>query len=172
MSSALLIGIPGVRFFFSGIRSGNQPKPDARRVARLSDLPEGKPVQVSVIGNRRDAWTVYPDEVIGRVWLIRAAGNNASEEIPIVTALTSVCPHLGCAVQLDAKRKHFVCPCHRAAFGLSGARLAGKDHPSHAPRDLDSLDCQLVRDEAADDWWVEVIYQQFEQGRTTKVCKA
>jgi hypothetical protein len=37
---------------------------------------------------------------------------------------------------------------------------------------MDSLECRLVRDEGDDEWWVEVNYEQFEQGLTKKVCKA
>jgi Rieske Fe-S protein len=142
-------------------------------VARLRDLVPGKPVQVSLLGSRQDAWTLNPEEVIGRVWLVR--GNRlGAEQQPKVTALTAICPHLGCAVQLDPRGRHFVCPCHRAEFGLDGQKIAERQlgHPNHAPRGMDSLDCRLVRDEEDDDWWVEVKYEQFEQGLTKKVCKA
>lgn len=173
-ASAFVVGAPGIRFFLSGILGKRPSDTVVQRVARLRDLTPGKPVQVSVVGNRRDAWTMYPDEVIGRVWLVRSDDAPQSEKPPAVTALTDVCPHLGCAVQLDSQGGHFVCPCHRAAFALDGQRLSGKQlhEPNHAPRGMDSLECRLVRDEASDDWWVEVEYEKFEQGLTRKLRKA
>jgi len=169
-TSTLLITIPGFGFFFSQRQTGPRKRGLVQRVARLNDLPVGKPVQVSVLGARRDAWTTYPDEIIGRVWLVRAADSAAAQGQPVVKALTSVCPHLGCTVQLDNSGKQFVCPCHRAAFAADGSRLSEKGHPSHAPRDLDSLDCRIVAGEQGEQW-VEVDYQQFEQGLTTRVAK-
>jgi Rieske Fe-S protein len=134
----------------------------------------GKPVQVSVLGSRHDAWTLHPEEVIGRVWLVRGVDRLGAEQQSKVTALTAICPHLGCTIQLDARGQHFVCPCHRAAFGLDGQKIAEQQlgQTNHAPRGMDSLDCRLVRDDGDDDLWVEIKYEQFEQGLTKKVCKA
>jgi nitrite reductase/ring-hydroxylating ferredoxin subunit len=35
-------------------------------------------------------------------------------------ALSAVCTHLGCILQLNAEAGRLDCPCHRAAFGLGG----------------------------------------------------
>ena len=169
-ASTLLIAVPGVSFFFSGVLRRKSRPGIVQRVARLSDLPVGKPVQVGVLGSRRDAWTLYPEEVIGRVWLLRS--ESADAEQSQVRALAAVCPHLGCAVQLDAGNEQFVCPCHRAAFALSGQRVAVRGRSSHAPRDLDALECSVVRDEATGEAWVEVHYQTFEQGLTKKIAQS
>lgn len=173
-ASALLVGIPGVGFFLSGMIGRRPSKVVVQRVARVRDLVAGKPVQASVIGGRRDAWTLHPDEVIGRVWLVLTKEAVQPGKPPQVTALTAVCPHLGCTVQLDAGGGSFVCPCHRAAFALDGQRIADKKHgeASHAPRGMDSLECRVVRDEGDAEWWVEVKYEKFEQGLTRKVSKA
>ncbi len=40
-----------------------------------------------------------------------------------VYALSLVCPHLGCTVNLTAE--HFVCPCHGSTFGSDGKVLEG-----------------------------------------------
>ena len=37
-------------------------------------------------------------------------------------ALSSECPHLGCAVNLTADGKSFLCPCHTSAFDLEGTK--------------------------------------------------
>lgn len=38
-------------------------------------------------------------------------------------ALSAVCTHLGCILQLDAAGGRLDCPCHRAAFGMGGEVL-------------------------------------------------
>jgi Rieske Fe-S protein len=118
---------------------------------------------------------VHDREVLGRVWVIRHRNeNDSSPETTEVTAFSTLCPHLGCAIQLDAKGNRFVCPCHKAAFKLDGNRDAEADpaRKNHAPRGMDSLDCHLVQDATSNEWWVEVTFEKFEQGLTQKVRKA
>lgn len=169
---AAVVGVPGVAFVLEALRRNGSNDELTRRVARLKDLPVGKPVAVPIIGARQDAWTVHPDEVLGRVWLVRKKTEGADVEHPVV-ALSATCPHLGCMIQHDAKDNRFVCPCHRAAFGLNGEKLATnkRGQQNHAPRAMDALECQLVTDEETQEVWVEVTYQKFEQGLTKKVCK-
>ncbi len=40
-------------------------------------------------------------------------------------ALSSVCPHLGCAVHWESQNDRFFCPCHNGAFDASGKATAG-----------------------------------------------
>ena len=172
-ASAALVAIPGGRFVAGAMRSQRRDKAAMQRVARFHDLVPGRPTQVAVIGNRRDAWTLYPDEVIGRVWLVRPSEAPANERSPRVAAFTAVCPHLGCTIQLGVSGREFVCPCHRAAFALDGAPASDAQggQKSHAPRGMDALECRVTRD-ANDEWWVEVAYEKFEPGLTTQVRKA
>ena len=44
------------------------------------------------------------------------------------SALSLVCPHLGCTVEQDASG--FACPCHGSTFGSDGAPLTG---PANTP---------------------------------------
>jgi nitrite reductase/ring-hydroxylating ferredoxin subunit len=37
-----------------------------------------------------------------------------------IAALSGVCTHLGCLLQLNAAARRLDCPCHNAAFGLDG----------------------------------------------------
>lgn len=180
---AAVVGLPGVSFIFEALRRRGSSGEVVRRVARLKDVPLGKPVPVPIVGARQDAWTMHDQEVLGRVWLVRQKGD--SKEQPAasqdgdapsdrVMAFTAICPHLGCLIQHDAKENRFLCPCHRAVFGLNGERLTGKERgrENHAPRAMDSLECQLVQDDETAEWWVEVKFQKFEQGLTKKVVKA
>lgn len=173
---AAVVGIPGVSFVLEALRKTDSDGDLVRRVARLKDLPVGKPVAVPIIGARKDAWTVHPDEVLGRVWLVRQksdakAGSEANAQ---VAAFSATCPHLGCAIQHDAKESRFLCPCHRAIFSSDGERVAGKkgEQQNPSPRAMDLLECRLVTDETSQEVWVEVTYQKFEQGLTKKVLKA
>jgi menaquinol-cytochrome c reductase iron-sulfur subunit len=152
---AVVLGVPAVLYL---IDPRNRKAPDSafRRVARLGDLREGVPYAAVVRDTRTDAWTLYPDDVIGRVWLIRQPDSS-------VKAFTQICPHLGCPV--GHQENQFVCPCHHATFDNHGKRLlAGGDNP--APRDMDELQCQVVG--TGDDRMVEVEYKNFIQGRPEK----
>ncbi|WAS92094.1 QcrA and Rieske domain-containing protein [Nannocystis punicea] len=100
-------------------------------------LPAGKrsafvgavPVRVDLYADKVDAWNKTPDVKLGSCWVLERDG--------ALHAFSTVCPHLGCAVDYDAESQKFKCPCHRSAFGLDGAVEAG---PS--PRPLDALDLQ------------------------------
>jgi Rieske Fe-S protein len=122
----------------------------------------------------QDAWTTYADETIGRVWLVRRTDDTTPADDSHVEAFTSVCPHLGCAIQFPGPGKFFVCPCHKAAFDLSGQPVSDKvlGRVNHAPRGLDRLDCRLVQEEESGEWWVEVKYEKFEPGLTKQVAKS
>ena len=101
-------------------------------VAALDQLADGKLTRVQVIApSVRDAWTAASDVPLGAAWLRRAGEK--------VTALSGICPHLGCAIGLatqadPGKPPTFACPCHDSAFDATGKRLAGP-----AKRDLDPL---------------------------------
>ncbi|MCA9183362.1 MAG: Rieske (2Fe-2S) protein [Planctomycetales bacterium] len=40
-------------------------------------------------------------------------------------ALSSICPHLGCAVHWEAQNDRFFCPCHNGAFDPTGKATEG-----------------------------------------------
>ncbi len=89
---------------------------------------------------------------MGSVWLIRQPDDTGGDR---VIALSSECPHLGCAVNLAADGKSFVCPCHTSAFGLDG-----KKQNSVPPRNMDRLQVELTGDDRADPE-VRVKFQRF-----------
>ncbi len=100
-------------------------------LAPLAELsPEPREIELS--GEVRDAWLRQTQDV-GAVWALRDGDR------PRV--FSSICPHLGCAVDYDAEARRFLCPCHGSAFGLDGRVLAG---PS--PRSLDPLPVRVETD--------------------------
>jgi Rieske Fe-S protein len=174
---AAVIGVPGVQYVLGSLKRAPAETARFRRVARLNDVAAGRPLLVPVMGHKQDAWTTHAEQPIGRVWLVRrdAAGTGDADEPPpgSIQALTSLCPHMGCHVQLRDKGGSFVCPCHRATFGLDGSKLPAErtGERNHAPRGMDELASRLVRDEASDEWWVEVKYEKFEPGLMQRVPK-
>ncbi len=118
------------------------------------------PIQVPMISSRVDKWNLYPDQPIGSVYLRMA------EDGKTVLAFNVTCPHLGCAVEYRDPADHaaeFFCPCHNSAFALDGSKTN-----SIPPRDLDSLDVKLVKnDKGIDEVWVK--YQEFRATLAKKV---
>jgi len=110
-------------------------------VARLDDVRVGEALQVPVLGQEVDAWSVTPARRIGAVWLLRSG-----EGAETVKALSAVCPHLGCLIERQAAG--FNCPCHTSAFAPDGRALTG---PS--PRPMDPLEVR-VRDGSVEVRWV------------------
>jgi menaquinol-cytochrome c reductase iron-sulfur subunit len=165
-----IVGIPGVRYIVSTVRRRETSEETVQRVIRLKDLPVGRPVQVAISGRRRDAWTVYARESIGHVWLVRRKPKGKETEDADVLAFASNCPHLGCAVKFESPKQRFTCPCHKAAWNVSGEKLSDRQlgYKNPTPRALDSLECRLVDDEQTGEPWVEVKYLKFELGLTTK----
>jgi menaquinol-cytochrome c reductase iron-sulfur subunit len=162
-----VIGVPAVAYL---IDPRNRParSGDFKPVGKLSELEKDRPKQAVVLDVRRDAWTVHPNDVIGRVWLVRREGDK-------VDAFTTICPHLGCSINHNANQKMFVCPCHNGTFELSGEKrkyAADGKTESPVPRDMDSLEVNLVQDPAdPKDKIIEVKYQNFYQGQHDKVAK-
>jgi quinol---cytochrome c reductase iron-sulfur subunit, bacillus type len=161
--------IPGLRYILPGLRTSRSGAGTFQRVARLQDLRPGQPLQVTIVGRKQDGWSVADSQVLGRVWLIRDADGNDSK----IKAFTTVCPHMGCQIQLHPKGAGFVCPCHRATFGMAGSPLPASQtgERNHAPRAMDALECHVVRNDASGESWIEVKYEKFEPGLTKKVAR-
>lgn len=116
-------------------------------VGKSSDFADGKPVKVDVLADRRDAWNRVIQVKVGSAWVIRGAGK--------ITVFSTVCPHLGCAIDYDAPR--FACPCHKSSFAADGKVAEGP-----APRPMDELEVEEK------DGRVAVRYRRFKQGITEK----
>ena len=141
--------VPGLGFLASPlrrptVRGAEQPL----RVASEAEVKPGKPLRVTVVGQRDDAWLRLDRVTVGSCWLVRAT------DVAPVRAFSTVCPHLGCGVDLTADGKQFLCPCHTSAFSLDGERVAG---PS--PRAMDPLPVEIGNDDV-----VSVTFKRFRIG--------
>src|SRR5262249_24243706 len=103
-----VLGVPAVLYLLDP-RNRAARASDFKRVAKLSDLDEDVPKQVVIRDVRQDAWTLHPNDVRGRVWLVRRKGDK-------VDAYTTICPHLGCSIDYNPELRHFVGPCHNATY--------------------------------------------------------
>ena len=130
----------------------------------------GRPLQAAVTGRRRDAWTVHPDTTIGRVWLVRRSDDTTPPEKAQVAVFTACVRIWGVRSAWMPVGERLVCPCHKAAFDLQGKKVTTDEfgRKNHAPRDMDALEWQLVRDDESGEWWVEVSYEKFEPGLKQK----
>ena len=149
-ASAAAAAIPAAAFVAAPIGSKGAAGRWVRTL-RLDQLREGEPKRVAIVDDRRDAWTIERGVELGSVWLVKRGDK--------VTAFSSVCPHLGCSVNVaPGAGAGFACPCHTSAFDPEGKRKSG---PS--PRDLDALATRI------DDGFVAVDFRRFRIGIADKV---
>ena len=120
------------------------------KVTALDALPEdGTPQKFTIKADKQDAWSRFPNRVIGAVYLRRLSGG-------AVQAFNVVCPHLGCAIAFRDGERDYFCPCHNSAFDLKdGAAEEG----SPSARGLDTLETEVRRN---GDVWVR--FQNFLTG--------
>lgn len=160
---AATLGAPAILYLLD---PRNRPaRPGAfKTVAKLSDLKEGVPFQATIREIRQDAWALHPDDIVGRVWLVRKENDK-------IDAFTTTCPHLGCSVNFEGP--NFVCPCHNGTFDLSGKRTdPGTGRTNPAPRDMDALELRLIADpENSADKLVQVEFRTFENGKEEKIVR-
>lgn len=133
----LIAGIPIVRYLWypvgrKVVSSGGKPVD----VIGLDELEAGgAPVRVELVGDDvRDAWASADRARLGAAWLQREGDQ--------VTALSSVCPHLGCAIGYDGEQ--FRCPCHKSAFSRSGDKLTGPSKRGMDPLPVEIRDGRVL----------------------------
>jgi menaquinol-cytochrome c reductase iron-sulfur subunit len=153
---AAVVAIPGAAYVLSPLRK-RATVGGFDTLTRLSQLEVGVPRSFAIIEERMDAWVKYPREPVGSVWLIRQPKGSTPE----VLALSSECPHVGCAVSLAAGGKSFVCPCHTSAFELDGS-----PRNKVPPRGMDTLEVEI---EGTGDPEVRVRYQRFRAETEEKI---
>lgn len=158
---AVVLGAPAVAYILDP-RNRTAPTNDFKDVARLSELPIGEPREFVIRETVRDAWTLNPDQIVGRVFLIRRDEQR-------VDAFTTVCPHLGCAVNFTGTTEGiaFLCPCHGGKFDIQGNRA--EPHSNPAPRGMDSLPVQRKPNNPD---IIQVQYKNFIQNIADKTVRA
>jgi menaquinol-cytochrome c reductase iron-sulfur subunit len=144
---AALPVVPALGYLVHPLRSGpgaSSMVPAGKRTAFGPD-----PVRVDLYADRRDAWSRESNVKLGSCWVL--------ERDSKLHALSTSCPHLGCAIDYAANERVFKCPCHRSAFDLAGTVTAG---PS--PRPMDSLEVE------ENNGLVSIRFQRFRQGVAAK----
>lgn len=140
--------VPASAYLLDPLRRA-RPDGDFIPAGRRTEFSIDAPVRVDLHADRVDAWNRIKDVKVGSCWVIAREGG--------LVAFSTVCPHLGCAVDFDATARKFKCPCHRSAFGLDGTAEAG---PS--PRSLDTLEVQ------EQGGLVAIRFERFRQGIPNK----
>ena len=105
---------------------------------------DGSPQLFKVFDDVIDAWNKFPNVEVGSVWLRRDSDGSLS-------ALSSICPHLGCAVDYRQAERDFYCPCHQSAYSLAGDKK--NEIP---PRGMDTLQFKVDENQAI---WIK--YEKF-----------
>ena len=94
--------------------------------------PGASPTRVEITASGvRNAWGVADDVALGAAWVRKTESGE-------LHALSSVCPHLGCAIDYEPARSVYTCPCHKSAFQIDGKKISGP-----AKRGLDRLDATV-----------------------------
>ncbi len=162
---AAVLGVPAIMYLIDARH--RQVAPAGFRPVdglRLSELKDHEPRQGAIHDLRRDAWTLHPSDVIGRVWVVKTGPGDNDLQV-----FTTICPHLGCSINLSAPGNGFTCPCHGAEFQFDGALVSREGYQNPSPRDMDTLDWQ--RDPTNQDL-VQVKYREFVPGVHDKREKA
>lgn len=142
-SIAALLSVPLLRFTLHPLRRTTteiswSDLGDAKELASLET-----PTKILIEVEQRDGWRKMLSTK--PVYVSRSADGQ-------VRVLSSVCPHLGCAVAWSETKTQFACPCHNGAFSATGDLAFGPP-----PRGLDELDSVV------EDGRLKVRYQYFRQ---------
>ncbi|HEY8376425.1 MAG TPA: Rieske 2Fe-2S domain-containing protein [Nannocystis sp.] len=141
--------VPAIGYLLHPTGSKGQAGGGFLPAGKRSAFAGGVPVRVDLYADKVDGWNRIPEVKLGSAWVVERDG--------ALHAYSTVCPHLGCAVDYDPEHKKFKCPCHRSAFALDGTVEEG---PS--PRPLDALE---VKEESG---LVSIRFQRFRQGVAQK----
>ncbi len=113
-----------------------------------TNVPQKRTISIIQI----DGWRKVTSEKV--IYVIKGADGQ-------LTALSAVCPHLGCSVKWQDSNHDFKCPCHGGTFAPDGALISGPP-----PRGLDSLESKV------EDGHLKVRYQSFRNLVKTKEVMA
>jgi len=122
-----VLAVPLVRFATFPLRAPAEETSwsDVGKIDEFAALVE--PVARTIDVKRIDGWR-------------SSVAQNGVYVVPLgngeLKVLSSVCPHLGCAVRWIEKQDKFICPCHGGTFTSMGVRVSGP--PLRAMDELES----------------------------------
>jgi menaquinol-cytochrome c reductase iron-sulfur subunit len=121
------LAIPLVRFatFPLRVREGDAAWSDVGKVEEFASI--ANPIARTIDVQRTDGWRSSTAQ--DGVYVV-PAGSGA------LKVLSSVCPHLGCAVRWIDDKGKFICPCHGGTFTKTGEYVSGP--PRRAMDELES----------------------------------
>lgn len=138
----LVMAVPLVRYVFYPV--GRRVVTDSSDFVEVLEdkvlKPGAPPVRVQIVASdARNAWTVADDVPLGSAWVRK---NDDGE----VEALSSACPHLGCAIDFDTDDNEYKCPCHKSAFRVDGSKITGpsKRGLDHLPIKVEGGQIKIV----------------------------
>ncbi len=129
---SVIVGLPAIAYLLD---PRNRP-PRARGLRpvegiKISELKDDVPKEGVIRNVRQDAWTYHPNDIVGRVWVVKFG--NGDKDLRI---FTTICPHMGCSINASpGQSAPFACPCHGATFKLEGSR-ANAANPAKRGMDL------------------------------------
>ena len=148
---AIVLGAPAVAFLIDP-RNRQASAGTFTKLVNVDKLEVNKPQEFVIRQTFKDAWTLHPNEIVGRVLLVRKPAGSEEE----VQAFNTVCPHLGCSIKINqaasAESDIFICPCHGGRFKIDGDKY---DTHNPASRGMYKLNCKVESDNM-----VEVEYQR------------
>ena len=125
----LLLSAPVVRFIFYPITAKTRDSEWAE-VGPLSEFANmNSPMRRDLEFVQRDGWRKIVNTQV--IYIDRVNGN--------LTALSSICPHLGCTASWKDSEGKFMCPCHGGVFARNGSYISGPP-----PRGMDALETKVV----------------------------
>ncbi|RSL17359.1 menaquinol-cytochrome c reductase iron-sulfur subunit [Edaphobacter aggregans] len=121
------LAIPLMRFATFPLRVPSEEASwsDVGKIDEFLSLAE--PVARTIDVKKIDGWR--SSVVQNGVYIVPTGSGNFK-------VLSSVCPHLGCAVRWIGKRDKFICPCHGGTFTNIGVHISGP--PLRAMDELES----------------------------------
>ena len=128
--AASLAGIPVIGAVLFPMRARTVAEAEGFIPVGAAEVVGEVPTKLQLRASRYDAWTRVDGVELGSCW-VRKSGEGYQ-------ALSSVCPHLGCAVDYLPELKTFNCPCHTSVFKVDGTVASG---PS--PRPMDPLEVKV-----------------------------
>lgn len=147
-STGLLLSVPLIRFALHPVLGKTAENAWAELGAADEFADVAMPVKRIVKIEQLDGWRRIVSEK--SVYVVKGKDGQ-------LRVLSSVCPHLGCAVTWTEAKNQFVCPCHVGIFAADGALVSGPP-----PRALDTLEHRVENGR------LQVRYQYFRQLVPTK----